>query len=446
MDLIILALNLSLLTYVIGGLILGLPIPYASIKRWGPRLIADAVAAAVIASSLAIILGIADTLLAALSVDWPSFYEWLSARTAELAAAFATLSYFSTVIKGGEYSFLSSPLSMAASYISTAFTSLKMIYMLSSVIYTFRERLAVMGVVLYAVPFRIGRGVGGFMIAASVVMYVGFPLMPSFVAAFEGATAPPPVSGASDTYILHVVDVGGDPVPYPIINLYAEEYSTEPVGVIVGDSNGDAVLGDGLDVLPQNFTLATKVGFMGYLFTPDPNEIRYDETEWILRLTSLIYSEGLAAAIPPEVSLRKAELAEGVIRLDIEVFAETSLPLITVASDTVEEVLLDGNNASCGWSTREWRGVELKECLLSLGPGGHEVVVKHSGAVYLRPEVGEKRVMYLESIFSVMTSVLTQAVSFLYTMVVLPGVYLASLIAVTAAASRILGGSRVRLI
>ena len=77
---------------------------------------------------------------------------------------------------------------------------------------------------------------------------------------------------------------------------------------------------------------------------------------------------------------------------------------------------------------------------------GHEVVVKHSGADYLGPEVSEKRVMYLESIFSVMTSVLTQAVSFLYTMVVLPGVYLASLIAVTAAASRILGGSRVRLI
>lgn len=446
MDLLLIAVDLAMLTYMLGVLILALPIPYRPLKVWGPRLIADALMAAVLASSITLITSAGDMILGQLGVDWPTFYEWLSGRTAALVSVFASLTYASSLVKSTDYSFLASPLNMAAAYLATAFSSLKIIYLLSSFVYIFKDKLALIGILMYSIPFRLGKGVGSFMIAASIIMYVGFPLMPQFVATFESVSASQAAQWHSTTIYMRVTDSVGNPVPYPIVNFYLEGGNEEPIGTIIGDSEGELIIGDGLDALPENFTLITEVKFMGYIFTPHPNTVSSKDTSVTITIYPLLYSNGVSAILGLGTELIGANVSDFDISADINALRDTGLTIVALGGVNMSTILIDGAEVECDWQARTWYDITIKECVVSVGPGKHSFNVFFIGRDYPRPSVEEKRIMYLESVFDIITGLLTMAVSFLYSLVFLPGVYVAALTSVTAAASKVLGGGRLKLV
>ena len=440
MEILLLAMDIAMLTYVIGVLILALPIPLRTVKRWGPRLIVDAIAAVILASSATLILYLGDELLRIIGADWPSFYAWLSARTAALGGVFAGLSYAASFVKSTEYSYLSSPLKMAASFLATSFSALRGLYLLSSFIYIYRDKLTSIGILLYSLPFRVGKGVGAFFIAASLVMYVGMPLLPAFVSSFENVTVASGFKWNSETIRIQVTDTLGNPVPYPVLNFYSENSLGKPVGVIIGDEAGRAIIGDGLDALPDNFKLNVKVLFMGYIITPSPSVIKHGDSNVKLVLKSLVYSSGAALLIPWGTEIMYYNVTLG--RISVDLYTDTGFTayLTIVTGANVSAIMLDGNTLTCNFTERSWAGILMKDCMFPIPSGEHNITVKYTPSFYAKPSVNEKRITYLSSIFDIITGILTLCISFLYALVFLPGVYLAILLAMSAALARVLGG------
>ena len=448
MNILMLAVDISMLTYVIGVAILALPVPYKGVKKWGPRLIADAIAAVVLASSASLIIFLGNKLLHVIGADWPSFYAWLSGRTAALAGVFAGLSYAATFVKTTDYSYLSSPLKMAASFIATSFSALRAIFMISSFIYLYRSKLTAIGILLYSLPFRIGKGVGAFLIAASLILYVGMPLMPAFVSSFENATIATGFKWNTETVEISVVDRLNDTVPYPVVKFFANpSCAGRAAGVIVGGPQGTLVIGDGLDALPSNFKLYVRVAFMGYNIVPSPDYVSSGKQHVVLRLKSLAYSSGAALLIPWGPETLYYNVSSG--RLSIVLYSTSSYSVHVLALSNVNVTLVEVNGEAVNATFEEfaWGGMRIKDAVIPLSGGSDNITVIYTPAPYPHPQVKEHRITYFNSVFDVITSILTLCVSFLYSLVFLPGVYLAILLAMSAALARVLGGGiRIRFL
>ncbi|MCD6324323.1 MAG: hypothetical protein J7L55_04355 [Desulfurococcales archaeon] len=445
MDLLLVATDLAMLTYVLGVLVLAMPIPYRGLKSWGPKLMADAIMAAVLASSVSLIMYVGDYLLGTLGVTWPSFYGWLTGLTTALTSVFAGLTYASSLVRTTSYAFASRPISTAASLLAAAFSSLKMIYLLSSFVYVYREKLAVLGVVLYSIPFRVGKSAGSFLIAASIVMYVGFPLMPSFVTSFQGVAAQVHESPTSMQFRYQVIDLNWRPVPYPIMKFYADTARKHLVGEVVGNSAGLVTIGGSKDALPRNFTLHVTVSFAGFEFIPTPEAVSSEYPMRVLRITSLLVGGGSAVVIPAGTVVRWWGSTSRSVHVEIQE-PSSGGEVFIVRWGSNASVSVDEELHSCLWGRKEWNALTLYICRIGLTAGPHNVTLVSHSAYYQKPVVEEKRLVYIDSIMDLVSSVLATAVAFLYTAIFLPGVYLGLLTSLTAGLSRVLGGGRVRLI
>ncbi len=408
-------------------------------------MIVDAFSTAVLISMLTVILSLGDLILQEVGVDWPSFYAWLSGLTGGIVAAMAGLSYISSAVKMTSYSFVSGPLSMAASYLATAFSSIKAIYLLSSFIYVYRDKLATLGILLYSLPFRMGKGVGSFLIAASVVMYAGFPLMPAFVSTFQGVASSLSTNFSEPVVTVRIVDLCGKAVPYPVVRLFSDKQMNEEVGVLIGGPEGKVIIGGSKDLLPKNYTLYVGVGYSGYLFYPEPRAITSGKTLFTLKVSSLLTYGGVSIIFPAGTLVFQA--FENSTSLAASFIGSGDyLVIVSAGNAVVKSVVMDNESLNCHWIERVWEGIDLRECEVGPISGSHAVSVKFRGSYYPRPSVRERRLVYLDSVMDILTSIIATGVSLMYTLVFLPGVYIAMLTSITAALSRALGGSRLRLI
>ena len=451
MDFLLLATNLALLTYIIGVIVLALPIPYKGIRKWGILLIVDALSAMVLISIYGALLYMGDFILNLLGYSWDSFFSWLIARTGALIAVFGGLSYVSSILRNVHYFLITSPLNLAITYVSLALSALKLIYFLSMVIYSLREKLMLLGLILYSIPFRIGKGVGAFLIAASIIMYVGFPLLPAFIA-FLNTNVRTPSLGFT-TVTLHVIDSAYNSVPYPIVLMYKEE-SDEPAARILGDFRGKVMIGDGKDVIPENTTLIINVEFMGYVYVPSPSRIYTKELSGVsdikLVIENLIYANGLSIIFDRENVYVRLESYHGdIVNVSVVVLgSDGSLTLVRYSYVDIAFIIVDGNEAFCSWYDIKWYDLTLKECRLKLKEGVHNLIIVFNDLYRPnKPSISEKRLVTIEDLGKIFMSYVVLGVNYIYTLVFLPGVYIAFLTAFTTALSRVLGGGiRIKLI
>jgi len=449
MNVLPLAFNLAILTYFIGVLILALPIPYRQLKKWGVRLMSDAIIAAVLVSAYSMILGIGDLILNMLGYSWTGFMAWLTERTAILVTALVGLTYLTSWIKSLGYSLVLSPLGLASTYITLALSAIRMMYFIASFIWSFRGEFLALGLLLYSLPFRVGKGVGAFFIAASLILYVGFPLMPAFVNVFQTAVPEPMVSNKSFTITCSIVDVGGEPLQYPVIRIY-KEGSTIPLGVVKGDDKGTVVLGGDKDIIPRNYTFDVEVLFMGYIFKPSPRVLRIlpNKTSYKLGVRNIIYQGGLAILIPSSFDIINIKYLGDELITTVSVLHEAINEIRVVKLDNVRiySLRINGHEIHCSWSTWEWNGISLSECVLNLSniqlssSGKITISVFYEPKNYPEPEVEERRVVCYESLVDIIMQYVSVGIAYIYTFLFLPGLYLAALTAMSASLARVIGG------
>ena len=449
MDFLLLASNLALLTYIIGILVLALPIPYKNLKKWGMLLIIDSISTAVLISIYGILLHLGDYILNLIGYSWSNFINWLVARTAMLLTLFGTLSYISSFFKSVYALIISSPINLALTYISMALSALKIIYFLALTIYSLKDKLMLLGILLYSLPFRIGKGIGAFLIASSIVMYVGFPLLPAFTTYLTPSINQSLGSSFINSTNIVVIDEVGNRVPYPILLIYTKE-GDEPRGVILGNRYGIISLGYGKDLIPTNLTLFLKIEFMGYLFTPKPYRVNTSElrSTLTLKVPFLLYTNGLSIILNSDTMVREITNYGDIVIINLYTQSATQVKLIRFSNVNIEYVNVNDVNIACNWSEFTWRGIKLYECPLQLKRLSNTLIIVFKG-IYepLKPSISEKRLIALSDLTSILYSYIIMGVAYLYTLVFLPSVYIAFLTSMSVALSRVLGGGiKIKLI
>ncbi len=438
MNLLTLAVALASLTYALGALILGLPIPYRPLKRWGPRLMADAVVTMIIVSSLGILLWLSDKVMEIIGVAWGSFYDWITVRFTLLLAVYGGLQYVSTLLRSSGLDVFLPIVSGTVSAVGAALTGLRLIFFVALALQRLRYHFVVLGSVLYSVPFRIGRSVGATMISIGLVAYIAMPALPLFVDAFS-----PDVPGlaipSNQTIIIYVKDSVGNSLPYPLLEL--RDSGGEVEGVILGDMYGRIILGGGKDVLPPTFNYSVRIGFLGYYFDTVPGYITESSNNSVVIIPNLVYKGGVGV-LAHGVMMNVLADEPGRIRMRaVAILASPEILITKVAYISYAEVSINNDSYDCQWVRTYWMDIPLDTCQVTVLSRGDVLTIDFISGPYPGPSVREKRIVYGDSVEELVESLTTYAAAVLYRELVLPAMYMGVVASITAAAARVIGGS-----
>ncbi len=178
-EVLIVAFKLAMLTFYTGVLVYALPIPWRPLKRWAPILIWDSVAAAVVSLLFYFLVDMSNRVAQLIGGSWEFFDAWFGVSFSFLAAVKAAIIYVTAVFSALGKSVLAKRL---LSPIDTAVnTSLFTVFWVAGIAYfvrTFGSYLAAVGVALYAIPFRLTRGAGAWLLAFYLVFNAGLQVMP----------------------------------------------------------------------------------------------------------------------------------------------------------------------------------------------------------------------------------------------------------------------------
>lgn len=174
---------LSILTFYMGVLIYALPVPHSGLKRWGPRLISDAFYTMALLFSATIVVKFAEEILGALGGEWGAFLSYLKGvmmLRSGLAVVLGSARWL--LARTGIGSGLATILSPLISATMASLYAIIVMYALALLVRGGLWTLITLGTTLIAVPFRIARKAGAYLIAFALVFHVGLPLYPYFTA------------------------------------------------------------------------------------------------------------------------------------------------------------------------------------------------------------------------------------------------------------------------
>jgi len=290
-DLLLIAYKLAILTFYIGVLIYALPIPWRGIKRWGPTLIIDGILTAGFVLIFHLLFELTDFLIGLLGGSWYFFHIWTFKILAWVVTVKTTLITIKLVLTGVGLS------SLYSSFIAPLDKTLDAVYVtaawylgMGKLILDYGKYLAGLGAALYAVPFRIARSAGAWLIAFVLVFSVGLPVMPSFIAYMSELPEPPDVGPIQELGItvakVEVHDAIGNNVVYGIADIVNDKYGLVARYKILGS----LVYSDRTEytiIVPSRKPVTYQIVVNGVRFTAQPNPVTpldYKDRDDIWRL------------------------------------------------------------------------------------------------------------------------------------------------------------------
>lgn len=275
LELLTLAYSLSVLTYHIGALIYLIPIPWRGVKKWAPTLIYDGWASAALASSFYIIQQVTYYLYETLGGSWEYFKTWILEQTGKILVLIGGVTVVKKLLGGvigsivGE---VASPIMWALG--STIFT-LELMLIIGEAVKSLYPQLLAIGILLYAVPFRLTRGVGSGLIAFATVFYICLPLLPAFIGLISSPNTTLPnslrVEQVEAAFVRgRVFDSKENPVP----NVYLRfKLESREVASYSTDSEGYFDAGRPRGGLPLKGLIEVNAYYLGVEVRVKPNPI-----------------------------------------------------------------------------------------------------------------------------------------------------------------------------
>ncbi|MFP3399176.1 DNA import protein CedA [Acidianus sp.] len=183
-EMLFLASSLGALTYFIGTLIMGLPIPIYGIKKWGPKLILDGLYVTALVNAYGSILALSSMIQSYLGATWCNFFKWvccLIIQEIALNAFLRTIYGIIAVASGPTAGVLLSEVGVLFSLFGSLITTSETLLIIARIVYEYSQVFIALGILLISIPFRVGRGVGGSLIGFSIVFYAALPYLPNFL-------------------------------------------------------------------------------------------------------------------------------------------------------------------------------------------------------------------------------------------------------------------------
>ncbi|BCU67165.1 hypothetical protein HS7_06020 [Sulfolobales archaeon HS-7] len=171
-------------TYVLGTLFLGLPLPISSLKRWGTRMIRDGIYIMVLVNIWVPMQELAMVIGSMLGASWSNFFSWCGTTVQNQLEILSIIEVIYSTIQAlglGTLSALLSPLSTVSTILTISMTGIETLVVIGKIVYTLMGVFSAMGIMLIALPFRVGRVIGSSLLAFSIIFYAGLPYLPYFV-------------------------------------------------------------------------------------------------------------------------------------------------------------------------------------------------------------------------------------------------------------------------
>ena len=193
-DILYIAFLLSILGYQLGAFLQALPIPVRWAKRWAPTLMSDSVLVAFLIFVYNILFKISDYMVYMLKLDIEASTGLLVEIVGVMGTLIAAIRMAISIIPSPFSSILSAffqPLITLGN--ATIFSALFLLTIVAIAI-EYKYMLTAIAVLLYAIPFRLGRSLGASFLAFVIVVPVAVGLLPSWLSLFKpsGEYASPP--------------------------------------------------------------------------------------------------------------------------------------------------------------------------------------------------------------------------------------------------------------
>ncbi|MCG3107748.1 DNA import protein CedA [Metallosphaera sp. J1] len=197
--------DLAGLTYFLGTLLMAIPVPVYGVKKWGPKLIVDGIYSSILVNLYETLILFVVQLGNYLGINWTYYISWLyQLLTGELQVYTLIRTLYATITSFpyGGINPIVGPLSLFLSLISGFMSITGTLIVISQLVYNYVGLILALGILMISIPFRIGRSIGGSFIGFSIVFYVGLPLLPSFLSAFNVNVLQSTVGSADNLTVL----------------------------------------------------------------------------------------------------------------------------------------------------------------------------------------------------------------------------------------------------
>ncbi len=444
-DLLVLAYRLAVLTFSLGALIYALPIPLPGLKRWAPRLIVDSMLVVVIIVGFDALFGLADRIAQLAGGSWQYFNSWLAGGVTEfLAMKGLRIAVEAIPDPIGITDAILAILRPIDKLATTGLYFLGFIGGLGLLVHHYGRFLAALGAVLVAVPFRVSRAAGAWLISFSLVFTLGLQILPVFVSSISN---PPTGSIIDDMAIRGIalarLNVTGWTGPLEG-ELHVVDFQSKEEYAIYLVDNGQALNDKGISVvsIPSRPDLVYELHYEGVIFYLVPYPVNQSDYKvrggvWELGLESpytvkgsdglLIYTNGTVSSASDDGSK-----VEATISLTSGGYVEVRYA--DQCSVTVSSPGLERSEGS--W---EWRGVEGHFIrLVASSPGEYNIKVDYScqpPSFKIRPSDYASWMEGAISFFNI--NFLEAYINYWFT---IPFLYIAILSSASAGLARLIGG------
>lgn len=185
--------SLAWLMYILGVIFQTLPLPRKSLRAWGPTLMVDAVIAEFALASVSFVEFLVSKISHMLQIALGSPLNPIASFAlivTELATMDAALvSILALISSVPELAVIAQTVNNLLSPALTIVTSALILWIMLEAIASFFPNLWLtayaLGVVFYAIPFRIGRRLGSYLLSSSIVLTIAIPLMPSLAVSLQ---------------------------------------------------------------------------------------------------------------------------------------------------------------------------------------------------------------------------------------------------------------------
>jgi len=191
-DALIVAYKLAILTFYLGVLIYALPLPWRPLKKWGPQLLWDGVTAALLAALFYTLVEVSNWIAAILGGSWRFFENWAVNSISTLVSLKKAILIIQVVLsRVGLWQAAKTIVSPLDRVVEMSLFTVLWVTGVAYFVKKFGLYLAAIGVALYAVPLRMTRSAGAWLLAFYIVANAGFQIMPSFMATLAEAPGRP---------------------------------------------------------------------------------------------------------------------------------------------------------------------------------------------------------------------------------------------------------------
>ncbi len=448
-DFLILAYRLALLTFYLGVLVYALPIPYSGLKRWAPILIADSIVSAILALSLYYIFDYLDELVQLIGGSWTFFYTWMESVISVLTALKSIIIVlYMAPDPLGIISGLKSIIAPFDKLVTSALYFQAFIFGLAYLVKEYGKLLAVIGVALYAVPFRLARNSGAWLIAFSLVFHGGLQALPVFVSTLQPQPSFPGIGLVTENGValanLTVYSASNEGLVKGLLHIYSYETGDELATYIVDNGTVQSRSMGAFVTVPSKIDVYYVFEFMAVRFymipyPVSPGDYDVENGVWVLTLKSphiihstlgiLTYTDGevIDSTIGNSTVYATVELGEGGY---IEVRAQDTC--ITLVNAPGLEGPYQGS-----WS---WKGLDgYSKRFIAQSPGVYHMTLTYQCQSLNEPSLDSNDyASFITIIGSFMDLNLIEA--FLLYYFTIPSLYILILASTAYGVARLIGG------